>query len=162
MIILIWIGFFLSHGFPLLSYGIQPRTLTGMYGIAASPFLHANLSHLITNTTALLAFGLIFSLLEGKKTGSMLVSIIIIQGVLTWTLARPGIHIGASGLVFGLFAHLLFIGIFHRRFLYILISLSTAIVYGAMIFGIFPSEQGISWEAHLFGFIAGVLNARYR
>ncbi len=32
-------------------------------------------------------------------------------------------------------------------------------LYGSMMWGIFPLMPGISWEAHLFGAIAGVLVA---
>lgn len=33
------------------------------------------------------------------------------------------------------------------------------LVYGSMIWGVLPVQQGVSWQAHLFGALAGVLLA---
>ena len=159
---MMWATYFVSLFIPLTYYGIQPRHLDGMFGIIASPFLHANLVHLIANTTGLLTFGLIFALIEGRNTVKVILFLIIVQGLLTWMFARSGNHIGASGLVFGLFGHLLLLGFFHSRFSYVLVSVLVAVFYGTTIFGILPSAGPISWEAHLFGFIAGILSARYK
>ena len=163
VIALCWGCYTLQNIFPIIqSYGIQPRTIHGLVGIGASPFLHANIQHLITNTIGLVIFGIIFGLLERKKAANIIISIIVIQGSLTWLMARNGNHIGASGLVFGLFGYLLLIGYFQKKLLHFVISLFVAITYGSLIFGILPLKSGVSWEAHLFGLVAGALNARYK
>ena len=53
-----------------------------------------------------------------------------------------------------------FKGIKSKYFRLVALSLAIVVVYGGMIWFIFPSaEQHISWEGHLSGFIAGYLLA---
>ena len=159
---LCWASFTLQSVLPTVNYGIQPRTVHGLIGIVTSPFLHGSLQHLIANSGGLIIFGLIFGLLERKNAGRIIGSIILIQGTLTWIFARDGNHIGASGLVFGLFGYLLCLGYFQKKVLYFFVSLFVAITYGSLIFGILPLTRGVSWEAHLFGLFAGGINAKYK
>jgi membrane associated rhomboid family serine protease len=42
----------------------------------------------------------------------------------------------------------------------VLLSLFVLLVYGGMIWGIFPSADGVSWQAHLGGAVGGVIAAR--
>ncbi len=159
---LMWISYFLSFFLSLQFLGILPRNISGLIGVIGSPFIHANLYHLVANTTGLLIFGLIFSFVEKKENVSLIISIVFIQGILTWLLARNGLHVGASGLIFGLYGYLLTAGLFHKKPKYILASLIVLIFYGGMLFGVLPSSPMISWEGHLFGFLAGTVNAKFR
>jgi membrane associated rhomboid family serine protease len=70
------------------------------------------------------------------------------------------VHIGASGLVFGYFGFLLLRGYFERSIMSIVLSLGVAFIYGGIIWGVLPSQPGISWQGHLFGFIGGVIAAQ--
>jgi membrane associated rhomboid family serine protease len=143
-------------------YGLQPRRLSGLTGIATAPFLHANFSHLIANTVGLLTFGIIFTTLKGKHTFLLMVEIAVLQGVLLWLFGRSANHIGASGLIFGLFGYLLLAGFFQRKIHYILVSLFVLFSYGGMIFSVLPMHSCISWEGHLFGFIVGGVEAKLK
>lgn len=146
---------------PIGAFGIHPRTVIGAIGILTSPFLHANMWHLLMNTAGVLTFGFLFAAIEGRQSRRVIWFIIFVQGTLTWFFARSGNHIGASGLVFGLFGYLATFGLFHRRLLYLAISVVVCLMYGGMLFGMLPLRALVSWEAHLFGFIAGVLAARF-
>jgi membrane associated rhomboid family serine protease len=42
-----------------------------------------------------------------------------------------------------------------------LLALIVGFFYGGALWGILPSVPGISWEGHLFGFVGGVLAARF-
>ena len=56
-VVLLWGLYFIDlliPGFSLVSFGIFPRRLDGLYGILTSSFIHANLGHLISNTIPLL------------------------------------------------------------------------------------------------------------
>ena len=100
----IWAVFLLSLAFPSLdSFGVVPRTLGGLVGILAMPFLHANLQHILGNTVALFV---LLALLAGSKARSweIVVEVVLLGGLLLWIFGRPAIHLGASGLVFGLVA----------------------------------------------------------
>ncbi|MCB9061898.1 MAG: rhomboid family intramembrane serine protease [Halobacteriovoraceae bacterium] len=158
---LIWIGFFLSFIIPINNFGIIPRTLRGLIGIILSPFLHANLNHILSNTTALIVFTPLFSFIETKQIISKLGILILVSGFITWTIGGSGVHIGASGLIFSLYGFLISLAYFQRKFSYFALSFFISIFYGYMIFGVFPIEKGISWEGHLGGLIAGIIYAKY-
>jgi membrane associated rhomboid family serine protease len=155
---LIWCVFFVEQvaPFELESYGIKPRTLDGLVGIPAAPFLHANLEHLISNTIPLTVLLL---LLAGSqaRTWVVVTSIVFLSGALLWMFGRSANHIGASGLIYGLITYLIISGVRERRVIPIITSLVVGFLYGgALLSGVVPSSTPhISWEGHLFGAIAG-------
>jgi membrane associated rhomboid family serine protease len=87
---------------------------------------------------------------------------VVVGGLGVWLFGGRGtVHIGASGVVFGYLGFLLLRGYFERSAGSILFSLMIFVLYGGLVWGILPWQQrGISWEAHLFGFLGGVLAAR--
>lgn len=157
---LMWIVFVLSLFFPLQAFGIHPRHVYGLVGIPLGPFLHADVLHLVMNSIGILSFGFLFFALEGRHSSSAIWFMIWVQGILVWLFARDGNHIGASGVVFGMFGYLATIGLFRRRFINIMISVVVLLLYGGMLFGVLPQMKQVSWEAHLCGFVAGVLAAK--
>ena len=142
-------------------FGIRPRTVNGLAGIIFSPFLHLNWAHLISNTIPLLI--LVFVILQFYNKLFLKVSIfsILVGGFAVWLFGRSGTnHIGASGVIFAYIGFLLFSGIFRRSLKSILIAVVIIILYGgALLRGIIPGQQGVSWEGHLFGAVAGTLAA---
>ena len=70
-------------------------------------------------------------------------------------------HVGASGLIFGYLGFLLARGIFERSFPWMLAACAILFVYGGLLFGVLPGRAGVSWQSHLFGFVAGVGAARF-
>lgn len=142
-------------GQPLNQLGVYPRTLSGLLGIPLAPVLHGGFEHLASNTIpfAVLAF---FTLLRGPKNFAMATGfIVVVGGVLVWLMGRSASHIGASGLIFGYFGYLLAAGFFERSLKSILLAVLVGLLYGGMIFGVLPSQPGVSWEGHLFGAVAG-------
>ncbi len=161
---IIWIVFILNYIFFFVDFnqfGIRPRTVNGLLGIIFSPFLHLNWTHLISNTIPL--FILIFIILQFYNKLFVPVSIfsIFAGGFAVWLFGRTGTnHIGASGVIFAYIGFLLFNGIFRKSFKAILIAVIIIILYGgALLRGIIPGQQGVSWEGHLFGAAAGALAA---
>ena len=152
----------ISYILPVNKFGIIPRTSFGLIGILGAPFLHGGWAHLISNTIGILTFAPIFIFIEGKNAIEKLIMLTLITGTFTWLLARPAIHIGASGVVFALYGYLISLGFFKKKFLYILLSIFLFTSYGYIMFGVLPIQPGISWESHLLGFIAGLLLARYK
>ena len=160
---IMWVVEILSVGIDSIdNNGILPRMLDGLDGILWSPFLHSGFPHLISNTIpfAILS-GLV--LVRGAKRWLSASAIIIgLGGLLVWAFAIGSNenHIGASGWVFGLFGFLVLSAFFERKPGSIGLGLITLFLYGGTIlFGVIPRD-GISWEGHLFGFIAGVVAAR--
>jgi membrane associated rhomboid family serine protease len=102
-------------------------------------------------------------LLYGRKEFfSVTIAIMLLSGAAVWLIGRASYHVGASGLVFGYFGYLLAKGWYDRKFSSITIAIAVALLYGGMIWGIFPTNLYISWEAHLFGFLSGILIAKAR
>ncbi|MDF1862472.1 MAG: rhomboid family intramembrane serine protease [Verrucomicrobiales bacterium] len=142
-------------------FGIQPRTISGLSGILTAPFLHLGFGHLISNTLPFLILGGV--VLIGGRSVFIRASVFIIAigGMMLWTLGPKATnHLGASLLIFGYLGFLLARGIFERSGFWILVSVLTLILYGGMLGGVLPGQPGISWQGHLFGFIAGVIAAR--
>ncbi|MEM9804887.1 MAG: rhomboid family intramembrane serine protease [Cyanobacteria bacterium P01_D01_bin.56] len=148
----------------LNQYGIRPRSLSGIWGIAFAPFLHGDFKHLIANTLPLLTLSW-WVMLKSIRTWAMATVIIaFLGGAGTWLLgglfvAGQSVHIGASGLIFGYLGFLLGRGYYERTTGAIAIALFILVTYGAMFWGLFPTQPGISWEGHLFGFIGGIIAA---
>lgn len=144
--------FFVDLGF----LGILPRSLRGLLGIFTAPLVHGSLTHLISNTLPLLFLGSTVYIFYNRIASSVFIQSYILTNVLVWIFARPFYHIGASGLVYALATFLIFFGIFRRNFRSILISLVIMLIYGGLIYGIFPHNDRVSWESHLFGALTGV------
>jgi membrane associated rhomboid family serine protease len=148
-------------GHRLNAFGIVPRNIHGLIGIPLSPFLHGSFNHLISNTIIFLGLSGLIAFRGSRTLFGVSVFIILTGGLGVWALGRPAIHIGASGLVFGYFGYLVARGWYERRFGSILIAIVVIVLYGGLIVGVLPTPGFVSWEAHLFGLIAGVLAARY-
>lgn len=156
--------FFLKGGFNLRGgldqYGIIPRNLIGLRGILFAPFLHGGLGHLIGNTIPFIVLGWLVMLRETKDFFVVSIISALVSGLGTWMFGSAGLHIGASGVIFGYLGYLLARGYFERSGTAIAMSLFVCALYGSLIWGILPMQQGISWEGHLFGFLGGILSAK--
>ena len=141
-------------------YGIIPRNLIGLRGILFAPFLHGSLGHLIANSIPFLILGWLVMLQETSDFFVVTAITMLVSGLGVWLFGASGIHVGASGVIFGYLGFLLLRGYFERNFASIFLSLIVGVLYGGMIWGVLPTQLGISWEGHLFGFIGGVIAAR--
>ena len=141
-------------------FGIYPRDLWGLFGVFTWVVLHADLAHLLINTTPLLFMGFFVALRGPMLFIKITLTIWIVAGLAVWIFGRPAIHIGASGLVFGYFGFILAVAIYERSLLDLGVATVTMFYYGGMFFGILPAEAFVSWESHLFGLVSGVLAAR--
>ncbi|HSH03942.1 MAG TPA: rhomboid family intramembrane serine protease [Anaerolineae bacterium] len=151
---------FILFTFSLDRFGIAPRSLIGLRGIFLAPFLHIGFSHLISNTIPFLALGWLVMLRSLSDFVNVSIITAIISGLGVWLFASPQtVHLGASGLIFGYLGYLLLRGYFERSLVAIALALITTFFYGGILRGILPQSAGISWQAHLFGFIGGSIAA---
>jgi len=142
--------------------GIYPRTMLGSVGIFAGPLIHGDVTHLISNSIPLLV--LLTGLFYFYRPIALKVFFLLylMTGIWVWFAAREAYHIGASGLVYGIIAFLLFSGFIRRDIRSLSMSFIIMILYGGnMFYGIIPGDAEISWESHLLGMIAGVFCAIY-
>lgn len=155
----------LVHLFQFLSYsdlgnwGIFPRTDFGLKGILFSPWIHGSWSHLISNTPPLFALMTLILFFYRRISFPAIFLIYFLTGSLVWVFGRQVFHIGASGVLYGLVAFVFWLGIFRRNVRSIALAILVGFYYGSMIFGIFPGQEGISWESHLLGAISGMITA---
>lgn len=159
LLVALWVAFAIDIFLPLEQLGLRPRSLTGLPGIVAMPFVHINLAHIISNTVplivllALVAFG-------RNHTARTVALIVVIGGVLLWCFGRDANHVGASGLVFGLATFLVAGGYMANSASALIIAVLTLILYGSSILvGVLPLQGGVSWDGHLSGAVAGILVA---
>jgi membrane associated rhomboid family serine protease len=157
LVVILWLIklFELEFNLDFSTWGILPRDITGLRGIIFSPLIHADFKHLIANTIPF--FILTFSLFFFYRKSSYIIFILIylFTGVFVWLGGREAMHIGASGLIYGLAAFLFMSGIIGYNIRLLTISMIVALIYGGLFWGIFPIKPEISWESHLWGGISG-------
>jgi membrane associated rhomboid family serine protease len=140
--------------------GIHAREIDGMPEILTAPFLHAGWDHLISNSLPFVVLGFLVLLSGLARWLVSSLIIIVISGMTAWLLTPVHtIILGASGLIFGWLTYLLARGLWSRRPAQVVIAVLVLLVYGGLIWGLFPGNAGISWQAHLGGAVGGVLAA---
>ncbi len=141
--------------------GVYPRKFFGLKGILTSPFIHGDFSHLFNNTIPFFVLSTMTLYFYKKVAFRSIIMIYVLTGVAVWLLARQTFHIGLSGVVFGLFGFVLGNGIFRRNIRSIVLALIVFLLYSGMLAGLFPVEEGVSWESHASGFVIGLFTAYY-
>ena len=149
---------FMNHEY-LVSYGVNPRELSGLKGILFSPFIHGDFKHLISNSIPFLFLGAGLFYFYRTIAFRVIMIIWLMGGFWLWLAGRVSFHIGASGIVYGLAFFLFLSGLFRKERQLMAFSLLVAFLYGSLVWGIIPLESGMSWEGHLFGALSGILAA---
>lgn len=139
---------------------LLPRRVDGLPGILTAPLVHASLAHLLANTAPLLILGGMVAIRGAAYYLATTLAIAVFGGLGLWLIGRDAAHIGASGVAFGYFGFLVARGWYERRSGSIAAAVLVAAVYGGMLGGVLPRADGVSWEGHLCGLLAGWLYAR--
>ncbi|MFI6576620.1 rhomboid family intramembrane serine protease [Nocardiopsis sp. NPDC050513] len=141
-------------------FGLRAWTFSDPWTVLTAPFMHGNLQHIIGNSLPFLVLG---SLVAFSGLGRFLLTTLIValvSGLGIWLFSSPlTLTVGASGLVFGYFGYTVLRGLIERRTIDIVIMICVVLFYGTMIWGVLPQHPGVSWQAHLFGFLGGLLAA---
>ena len=142
--------------------GIKPLSAEGLPGILLFHFLHGDWEHLFANSIPILVLGTSLYYFYKPIANKILLILMLSTGLITWCLARSGVHIGASALVYGLTFFLMLSGFIRREKKTVIISLIVVFLYGSLVWGLYPKyaiENNISWEGHLSGFVMGIVLA---
>jgi len=162
-VIAIWIVFIvdlLLVGINLNQFGIRPRSVENLPGILLSPFLHGGLYHLLSNTIPILILGSLLNASVGtKKLRSVMIGGAIGAGIGVWFFASNGLVVGASGMVFALLGFLFADAIFNPSLRSWLFAIISFLAYGGALFSLISFLPYISWAAHFWGFVSGILLA---
>lgn len=160
-LIIIWILelFEQSLGTSYSFLGVFPRTIEGLPGIITMPFVHGDVDHILSNSfpVFILATGIIYLYRDlGYRS---IIFMWLITGIITWFIGRPSYHIGASGLIYAFAAFLFFGGLLRKDNTMLAISMIVAFLYGSLVWGLLPVQEGVSFEGHLAGAISGLTMA---
>ncbi len=143
----------------LQRFGVRPREWRGLVGVLVAPLLHGNFMHLIANSVPLLVLGTVMLHLYPGAALRVLVAVYLGPGIAVWLLGKDGVHIGASGIAYGLVSYILVAGLIRRDRRAIAASLLVCFIYGSLVWGVLPIEPGVSWETHLAGALIGIVCA---
>lgn len=138
-------------------FALVPRSIPGLIGIPFSPIFHAGFTHLFFNSIPLFILGLVLLAREGLVAFCWITTVItVLGGLAVWLVARKGRHIGASGLISGYFGYILMTAYKDTSVITVLLAILAIYYFGGILLGLLPREKQVSWEAHLFGFLAGI------
>lgn len=145
-----------DHG-RLVRFGLKPRRLDGLEGIATSPFLHVSAGHLLANSMPFLGLGWVVLTSGFSRWLQSTAIVMVIGGLFTWVVAPGGVVVGASGLVFGWLGYVIARAWFGRKLGWIIIAAGAAAYFSSMFSGLFPGQPQVSWQAHVGGAIGGIV-----
>ena len=157
----LWTVFIVDEAFGLRlgQFGLRPGSVPGLVGVVTAPLLHANFQHILSNTLPMLISMTATLYLYPNSALRVIPLVWIGGGALSWLIGRPNLHIGASGLIYGLLAFVFVSGILRRDLRSVSVSLLVGFLYGSMVWGVLPTRPQMSWEMHLSGALIGVMLA---
>jgi membrane associated rhomboid family serine protease len=160
-VILLWLIHVMNWGMGLdpSPLGLRPREWTGLVGVFTAPLVHGDFAHLFANSVPLATVGAAMLFIYPRSTLWVLPAVYLGPGVLVWLFGRSSVHLGASGLVYGLVSYLFIAGLLRRDRRAIAVSLLVVFMYGSLAWGVLPIQPGVSWETHLSAAGIGVLLA---
>ena len=155
---LIWLIQLLNWGLDLglERFGVRPRQWSGLTGILLAPLLHGGFSHLFANSLPLLVLGTGMLHLYPNSAVRVIPAVYLGPGIAVWLFARASVHVGASGLVYGLVTYIFVAGLIRRDTRAIAASLLVSFLYGTLAWGALPIKPGVSWETHLSAALIGL------
>jgi membrane associated rhomboid family serine protease len=140
--------------------GIEPHRISGLDGVIFAPLLHGSYSHLVGNSIPLILMGTFVLAAGGSRFLASTALIALVSGLGVWFFGESGtVTVGASGVIFGYLGVLLMRGLVEHSWWNIAVGLLIALLYGWQLLGVLPTDERISWQAHLFGFIGGLVAA---
>lgn len=162
LVLSLWIVHILkvSTNFNWGNYGLLARDSDGLIGILTAPFIHGSFEHLLSNSVPLFMLTLMIVAFYKRIAFQSILLIYVLTGLAVWSFSRGNvIHIGASGVVYGLVSFVFWSGLFRRNVKSIILALIIVVLYSGLFMGVLPNQPGISWESHLFGGLVGIIVA---
>lgn len=141
----------------LSDWGVVPLTAAGLVGLLSAPLLHADWGHLFSNALGLVVLGTLVGTVYPRSASRIVLAAWIGAGVFTWLIGRPSNHLGASGLVHGLFFALFTLALLRRDRPAVVAAMVAMMLFGGMLLTVLPHEWRISWEMHAGGALSGAI-----
>jgi membrane associated rhomboid family serine protease len=146
-------------GLELQRFGLLPQTREGLWGILFTPLLHGSWQHLCANTVPLLVALTAMLFLYPNAALRVIPVIYFGTSIVVWVFGRPDIHIGISGVVYGLLSYIFVAGVLRRDLRSVSVSLLVWFLFSPLLAGLVPTRGPVSWEMHLAGFLLGIVLA---
>ena len=140
----------------LQRFGVRPRQLAGLPGILLAPLLHGGPVHLVANSLPLLVLGTGMLYLYPNSAVKVLPAVYLGPGIAVWLFAGGSVHVGSSGLVYGLASYVFVAGVLRLDRRAIAASLLVSFLYGSLVWGVLPIQPGVSWQTHLAAALIGL------
>lgn len=140
-------------------FGLRPRRLGGLIGIATSPVLHGDFNHLLFNSVPLFFLGLFILSMSVSTFVQVTIIVWVLGGFALWIVGRPGNHIGASGVISGYFGFILVNAYQNPSFTAVFCAAVAFYYFGGILLSLLPGKEGVSWDGHLVGFVTGMVSA---
>ncbi len=141
--------------------GIYPLNWANIFGVITAPLIHGDWEHLSSNSLPLLVLGTALFFFYRKIAFEVIGVIYIVSGIWVWLFASPGYHLGASGLIYGMAFFMFTSGVIRKKRETMALALLVVVLYGSIVWGLFPLDPKVSWQTHLFAAIIGVILAFY-
>lgn len=160
-IFLTWLVLSIEHlfGVDFGILGILPLSGSGIIGLCVAPLIHGSVDHLLSNTLPLLILGGILFYFYPSIAKLVFLRCYFFTNILVWLFGRSFYHIGSSGIIYGIAFFLIFFGFFRRNLSSLIISVVVLFFYGGILYTVFPTDERVSYESHLFGTITGLVTA---
>ena len=162
-LLIIWSVKILEFGLSVsfINLGVFPQKISSLRGIIFSPIIHKDIAHLLNNTYPIIVLGGLLCYFYKKIAIKIFFWLYFVSGFWLWIIGRPVYHVGASGVIYALASFLLISGLIKKNNSLTAASMLIIFLYGSMIWGILPINNGVSWEGHLTGMVAGILIALF-
>ena len=165
-LIVLWVIYLISRQitFDMAVLGLHPLDFKGLIGILTAPLIHLTFDHIASNSLSFFVIGFGLCFLYRRKALPIFFFIYLTSGLWGWFFARDGYHIGASGLIYGMFFFLVTSALVKWEKRTMAFSLLITFLFGAIVWGFFPiffPDRNISWELHTTGAVAGIIAAFY-
>ncbi len=166
LVVSLWMVFFAEQLFTDINWvrlGVFPRTVQGLVGILFMPLIHApkDIHHIFNNTLPILFLTATLVYFYREIALRVFVLSWVLTGLGVWIIAanKGSFHVGISGIIYALAVFIFVSGVIRKYLPLQAMALFVAFMYGGMVWGVFPTEERISWEGHLSGALVGLVLA---
>lgn len=147
-------------GHALDPLGITSWNFGDLWSLVTAPFIHFGFTHLMANSLPFWILGLVIALISIRRWFSVTAITALTSGLAAFFINGPHTNTaGASGVVFGYITYLVSRGIITRRWTHLILGLVVLAAYGSVLWGVLPTQPGVSWQGHLGGALGGILAA---
>jgi hypothetical protein len=155
--LLFYLGLFIDAR----TYGLHPGDLKSPLSIFTFVFVHSSQKHLISNLSIFVPISFILFYFYNKASFKVIFWLILLNGSLLFFLGRgDNVHIGSSGLIYGISSFVLIVSLLKANKSSLVILTLALFISHRIFLEVVPIsfvDIDYSWESHFIGFLTGVM-----